>query len=80
METSDLAFFKKWLQSNKNFTYSFNEFFVFNKLCKFHAAPFAHFFKPACYESCHSILLLPQLKLYLHQESFSIKIKTGKVY
>ena len=36
METSDLAYFKKWLQSNKNFTYSFNEFFLFNKLCKFH--------------------------------------------
>ena len=35
MEVRDLAFFKKWLQSNKNFTYSFNEFFLIIKLCNF---------------------------------------------
>ncbi len=46
METSDLAYFKKWLQSNKNFTYSFNEFFLFNKLCKFHTNHFTSFTKP----------------------------------
>jgi hypothetical protein len=42
METSDLAFFKKWLQSNKNFTYSFNEFFLFNKICKFKTSHFTN--------------------------------------
>jgi hypothetical protein len=35
IETNDSEFFKKWLQSNKNFTYSFTEFFLFNKLCNF---------------------------------------------
>jgi hypothetical protein len=40
METRDLAFFKKWLQSNKNFTYSFNEFFLFIKLSKFQSIHF----------------------------------------
>ncbi len=40
METSDLVLLKKWLQSNKNFTYSFYEFFLFNKLCKFHSLLF----------------------------------------
>jgi hypothetical protein len=46
LELSDLGFFKKWLQSNKNFTYSFNEFFLFNKLCKFHSTHFIHFPNP----------------------------------
>jgi hypothetical protein len=46
METSDLVLLKKWLQSNKNFTYSFYEFFLFNKLCKFHTIHLTHFTNP----------------------------------
>jgi hypothetical protein len=58
MGTSGLAFFQKWLQSNKNFTYSFNEFFLFNNLCKFHAVPFIHFSNPTCHEISQKTRLL----------------------
>jgi hypothetical protein len=37
---------KKWLQSNKNFTYSFNEFFLFGKLRKFHPIRYPSFKNP----------------------------------
>jgi len=48
MEVSGLAYLKKWLQSNKNFTYSFNEFFLIIKLSNFIHCIF------------HYLLILPQ--------------------
>ena len=74
METRDLGFFKKWLQSNKNFTYSFNEFFLFVKLCKFPTCHFNSFTNPTSmkhltesdlYDYCRNILIPSVFLLFL---------------
>ena len=77
METSDLVFLKKWLQSNKNFTYSFYEFFLFNKLCKFHSSHFTPLtnppamkpFKNPVFCSCSGIILITSVILLFHAGS-----------